>query len=188
MRVLGITASGVANALPPGYESIATVTASGGETSLTFSSIPQTYSSLQIRGIAKASWTSGFIQNLVVRVNGATSEYAYHWLQGDGTSTSGFGNSAISNLVFRGLAANYSGTSGFFSGVILDIHDYASTTRYKTVRAFVGANFQGQGAVSLNSGFSRTNTSAITSVSFSPESTTFVAGTTFALYGIKGAA
>ena len=55
MPILGIIASQDYNRVTNSYESIATVTVgSGGSSSLTFSSIPATYTHLQIRYMAVA--------------------------------------------------------------------------------------------------------------------------------------
>jgi len=42
------------------FESIATSTPSGGTTSITFSSIPQTFKSLQVRSIVRDTSTGGY--------------------------------------------------------------------------------------------------------------------------------
>ena len=82
---------------PSTMDPIAYVTAAGGETTLTFSSIPQTYASLQIRGIAKNQSTSSTtgIALLSMQLNNDTAtNYATHGLNGDGSTATGF---AIAN-------------------------------------------------------------------------------------------
>ena len=63
MPILGIIASSHVNFIPTGsFSSIATVTVgSGGSSTVSFISIPQTYKHLQLRGIAKGttSYSSG---------------------------------------------------------------------------------------------------------------------------------
>jgi hypothetical protein len=80
-------------------------------------------------------------------------------------------------------------TSGIFGVSIIDIHDYASTTRNKTFRFLTGNDRNGAGILALFSGLWM-STSAITSLTFVPNNIggaqTFISGTTFSLYGIKG--
>ena len=79
-------------------------------------------------------------------------------------------------------------TTSMMSGVLIDIQDYASTTKYKTVRSFSGMDGNAadtQYVVTLRSNL-WLSTSAITSITLIP-ATAFTTSTTFALYGIKGA-
>jgi len=176
---------------PSSYESIATVTVgSGGTSSVSFSSIPSTYKHLQIRGIAKETTSAGpQTLDMFVKFNSSSSGYKSHYLSGNGTSaTAGVGGGGATDA-FYCYGASYrevSATSTF--GVsIIDIHDYASTTKNKTARAFAGCNFNSASTdqyFGLSSGF-WANTSAITSIVITPNDT-FKENTTFALYGIKG--
>ncbi len=189
--VLGTLSSGVA-AATGSYESIQSYTATGGETSINFNSIPSTYVSLQIRGIAKDSYTSGTGEatDTTLTFNNDTAQnYRNHQLRGNGTSATA---SAPANATYSmaALITEIYGTATNMFGVsIVDIHDYASTTKYKTVRGFSGGD--------LNSGTTTSNvrlgsglwmsTSAITSIQIQAAVSGFAAGSTFALYGIKGA-
>ncbi len=171
---------------PAAFESIATVTASGGETSLGFTSIPGTYTSLQIRGIARdtdagTGWNFGGIT-----VNNDTgSNYASHFLRGNGSAAAASGSASVTTG--NGILAIGNGsTAGIFGVAIFDIHDYASTTRYKTIRSFIGGDSNGAGLVYLTSTLWQ-STSAITSIQIREGATAFAAGSTFSLYGIKGA-
>ncbi len=188
--VLGSLSSGV----PPitgSYESIASYTATGGESNITFSSFPSTYASLQIRYIAKDSYTSGTaafsLASLQFNATGGTS-YADHYLKGDGSSATVGGTSSTAAIATV-YGSTYGPTTSTFATGIIDILDYASTSKYKTVRGFTGANFNNTSTdfgVILGSGLFM-STSAITSIKFLPAVSGFGAGTTFALYGIKGA-
>jgi hypothetical protein len=171
------------------FESIATIVAAGSESSVTFSSIPSTFQHLQIRVLAKDN-DSGFagVEYGAIWFNGdLTSNKRWHTLLGDGNavfaSASGAATSRISNCfaVVQGNSPNNFGVS------TIDIHDYASTTKNKTVRSFAGAmSSSSDGKVRISSGLWNT-TSAITSITLERAVTTFTAGSTFSLYGIKGA-
>ena len=167
--------------VPPAYESIATVTASGGETSLTFSSIPSTFKHLQIRAFMTHSSTSQ--SSIKVTVNGDTgANYSYHYLYSWSISNVGsYGEASMNDM---NILTTIGGTNIGGAG-ILDIHDYASTSKYKTLRAFSGGDANGSGGVRLASGLWQ-STSGITSVTIGNYGGTFQSGTVLALYGIKG--
>ncbi len=171
------------------FESIATVTATGGETSFTFSSIPSTFTHLQIRGKAQLSGASG-PASLQLRLNSNTgSNYAMHFLRGNGSTTYAQGN-ASSTRILLDAAVFSNGAGDYFGSSIVDIHDYANTSKNKTIRYFAGcdSNQNNGGQVTLGSGLFMV-TDAITSIEIARDggSQTFQSGTIFSLYGIKGA-
>lgn len=162
------------------YESIASYTVgSGGVASFTFSSIPSTYKHLQIRHIVAANPAS----NPVMRFNGDTSSnYNWHYLQGDGSSASSGTTGSSTTSILAGVPP----TSTYFQAGIIDILDYADTNKYKTTRWFEGSDQNGSGQIGLFSGLWR-NTSAINSITLGTGSTNLLLEkSTFALYGIKG--
>ena len=187
--VLGSLSSGIA-AATTSFESIATVTASGGEASLTFSSIPSTYVALQIRGLSKdGSNASNNSLSNTINFNGDTgANYTFHRLVGNGSAASAGG--FISRTIITVESSSIgSATANLFGVSLVDIQDYASTTKYKTVRVFAGNDSNGVGTtnnVALSSGLWM-NTNAITTILITAAGGSFSAGSTFALYGIKGA-
>ena len=186
--MLGIMASAISGNLfaPSGaYDSIATVTSAGSAADITFSSIPATYTHLQIRGILRTNDTGDF-NNQGMRFNSDTgSNYKSHTLRGNGASvTTGVVVGATNFNDFMRAASN-SLTAGIFSAVVLDILDYANTSKYKTFRALQGGDSNGAGVVGLNSGVWM-STTAINSITISPSGGTAIQYSSFALYGIKG--
>lgn len=178
------------------FESIATVTVgSGGASSIEFTSIPSTYQHLQIRGIAKTNRATYGQDDLRMQVgNGSIdtgNNYSWHHLTGDGASASATAGSTT-NVVYFGAAAGGSGGTSMFGAVVVDILDYASTSKYKTVRVFRGIDTNGavagfNGFVGLTSGLWQ-SASALDRVKLDPTAlgaTAFVQHSTFALYGIK---
>lgn len=183
--VLGSLSSGVA-ASTSSFESIASATGTGASGVITFSSIPQTYAHLQIRINGRSDVTSTS-ESVLARANGDTgSNYVRHNLQGDGTTaTAGAAAPAGTNMiVFRITGATT--TANAMGTGILDIHDYTSTTKYKTFRSMAGWDGNGTGLIVLNSGL-WLSTSAITSISILTTASNFTTATTVSLYGIKGA-
>jgi hypothetical protein len=176
---------------PSSYESIATFTASGGETSTTFSSIASTYKALQLRVIYRDTTGVAGTYNLRLQFNGDTTgaNYVLHYLQGNGSAVSALGSTANGYIELVSFGATGGTAASIFGVGICDIQDYASTTKNKTVRAFGGrdANVANTtSTISLSSGL-WLSTSAINSMQVIPADTAFAAGTTIALYGIKGA-
>ena len=164
---------------PSSYESIATVTASGGETSLSLTSIPSTYKHLQIRGFFSNS--SGSVIRGRFNSDSGTN-YNRHYMYGDGSSTAA-GND--SNFDYATFGYN-AGTSANYSGSVIDILDYANTSKYKTVKTLTGSDNNGSGLIVLYSSGWR-NTAAINSITITSTGGNFTQYTSFALYGIKGA-
>jgi hypothetical protein len=176
--------------IPTDFESIATLTASGGETSLTFSSIPSTYKHLQLRILAKDTTNNTDDAGYSLRFNGiSTTVYDFHRLKSDGSTASANGTVNQSSMSFTyGAVASGAAAASMFGVGIIDIHDYTDTSKNKTVRALVGSNINSTGTstgIALNSGLWR-STAAISSITFLPNLTAFAAGSTFSLYGIKG--
>lgn len=171
---------------PTSFESIATVTATDNQASITFSSIPGTYQHLQIRicGADKAGFDNNNSWSL--RINGDTANnYTRHALSGNGSSASASGTASVSAISLGDVFPSNTQTNMMGVGII-DIHDYASTTKNKTVRYIDGmdTNNASYGYIRLGSGLWM-STSAVTSVTILPQYG-FVSGSTFALYGIKG--
>ena len=170
--------------LPTSFESIATATAgAGGASSFTFSSIPSTYTHLQIRALVPNS-NSSSDNNIAVRFNGSSSAvYTLHQLSGDGANAA---SGAVTGLTF-GRIAHYSASSTYPIVMVTDILDYANANKYKTVRSLFGFDKNGAGVVALVSSLFTGSTNAITSIDIvSGNSVTFPQYSHFALYGIKG--
>lgn len=180
MIIPGVIASSYLSAVGD-YESIATLTASGSSAVLTFSSIPSTYQHLQIRGVGGSTSTGGYC---VLNINGDTgSNYKQHWLQGDGSGTgSGVGSGATS----IDLYSTASNTANVQAAFIIDVLDYTSTNKNKTIRSLAGIDKNGSGTIDLDSGLYFATPAAITSLSFTINAGNWRNTTQLALYGIKG--
>lgn len=191
---IGIYASQISGHLwaPSGaYDSIATTTVgAGGASSITFSSIPSTYTHLQIRGISRINTAATGASFNLLSFNGDTTagNYYMHGMYGDGSSTGAFGYPGQSGEGFyQGESTRNSLTSGIFAANVHDILDYANTSKYKTIRTLNGWDANGSGELYFSSGLWM-STSAITSITINPVATkAFVQYSSFALYGIKGA-
>jgi hypothetical protein len=170
---------------PSSYESIASATGTGSSGTITFSSIPATYKHLQIRLIARSS-ESAAQTNYEMQINGDTgSNYARHNLRAVGASVASSGVASQTSIAVCAMAAANS-PANTVSPKIIDIVDYASTTKYKTVRIVEGqVNATYGGQVHYRSGLWQ-NTAAITSITLFVTGYNFTTQSSFALYGIKG--
>lgn len=189
MPIIGIIASANwASANASSYDSIASQTLGSNTASVTFSSIPSTYQHLQLRIMARSTTTgTGVGDNLYINLNSDTgANYTYHQILGNGATATAGGATAQTRLNFQNALPRNSVTSNIFGVSILDLHDYASTTKNKTARIFYGTDVNGtEGKVYLASGL-WISTSAVDSITIAPQSNSFLTGSTFALYGIKG--
>ena len=188
--LIGIIASSGGGGAGAGgdFESIATVTVSSATNSISFTSIPSTYKHLQVRAIGRNSNTGGnAARNAGMQFNSDTSSvYAIHYVAGNGSSAFTDADFNI-NQPYTYAFPDDNTTADTFGAVIFDILDYADVNKFKTVRSLSGSDVNGSGTVRLNSALWR-STSAIDTVRFFTYNGVgnFVAGTQFALYGIKG--
>jgi hypothetical protein len=164
---------------PSSFESIATIANNSGY----FTSIPQTYKHLQFRMQVRSSFAG--TDQLWVTLNGNGSGYARHYLQGNGSSATAVGATSQAGVLVEGLVGS-TAAANIFTTVIIDIQDYTSTTRNKTVRVFSGTDLNGSGTVLLTSGFVA-DTSALTTVNIDAYNGGLggVSGNLISLYGIK---
>ena len=158
--------------MPKTYESIATTTASGSASSVTFSSFSgYTDLVLVVDGSISTAGTA-----VALRFNSDTgSNYSNTVLYGDGSSAL----SARASNSDKGLVG-YIGTGQ--GNTIVHIMNYANSTTYKTAlgRFNASANFVGARVALWRS------TSAITSINVLTDSgNNWAAGTVFTIYGIQ---
>jgi len=191
MPILGIIASSITGGLvTTAYESIATTTVgSGGASSITFSSIPATYTHLQIRLLSKSTNTAATDDGIYFRFNSdATAKYTRHYLYGTGASVGAGGASTLQTFMSLGDTTTQGNGANIFGVTIVDVLDYANTNKYKTGRGIGGYDANGSGINWVASG-SWQDTTAITSVTMTMVGGTynFAEYSHAALYGIKGA-
>ncbi len=183
---LGIMGSGGASGGGASFESIQTLTGTGSSGTITFSSIPSTYKHLQVRISARVTGTN--ISTSMRVNNDATAVYARHALFGDGASVTAFGSASATSIAWADFVTGSNSTSGMQGVGIIDIADYASITKTKTVRLFGGMdtnNGSDGGNMTLQSALYN-STTAITRLDFLVATSNWATTSTFSLYGIKG--
>jgi hypothetical protein len=178
MPILGIMASSMQGVVGA-YESIATSNPSGVST-ITFSSIASTYKHLQVR-ISMVGASGGSL--IVGNFNSDTgANYTWHELQGQGTTASAY--SGTGNTYSRWFGRNVGTSSTAPTALIVDVLDYANTSKNKTVRVLAGMDANGSGEVNLTSSL-WLDTAAISSITIKThDAVNFASGTKIALYGI----
>jgi hypothetical protein len=186
----GLIGSYAAAAAASSFESIATINGNGSSDTITFSSIPSTYTHLQIRFMI-FDGNSGS-QGLKLNLNNNTTagNYRSHFLFGSGSTVTASTTTNGSGLPILIDGLSQQATNVYANVGIIDIQNYASTTQNKTLRLFEGTNNNtATGEIGLNSAL-WLSTAAINSVTLtynSSGSSYFTTTSSFALYGIKGA-
>jgi hypothetical protein len=186
MPIFGVTASSNMSTKLTDFYQIATTTLTGNQSTINFTSIPQTYTHLQLRIIGRNNLV-GTNQKEYFKCNfnsdTTTANYRRHEIIADGAGTAG--DAYQDGGISLGPTPN---TASTFSAHIVDILDYTNTNKYKTVRSISGYDGNGFGELHLNSGL-WLSTSTITSINLSPYvsgSNSFTQYSSFVLYGIKG--
>lgn len=161
------------------YEKIEARTIATATSSITFTSIPATYTDLVLICNGTAASNTG----VTLRFNGDTaSNYSMTVLEGSG-SGSGISErqSSVSQARFVWNSLWNTTTPGT---VILNIMNYANTTTYKTVlwRSSTASNY-----VEAGVNLWRKTPEAINSLTIETTSANVAVGSTFTLYGIKAA-
>jgi hypothetical protein len=174
---------------PGAFVSLATFSLASNTATVTFSSIPSTYQHLQVR-INSRCTRAAANGNLNIQLNSDTgANYTYHELAGDGATTL-VGGATAQTAPSISRSPGTTTNADVFAGTIIDIHDYASTTKNKVLRSFYG--YDNNSATVIGNVGMRSilwlNTAAITTLTFtSASSSSFTSGSVFSLYGIKGA-
>ena len=153
----------------------------GGAASIEFTSIPAIYQHLQVRILSKSVIPAGDIGDMTFNSD-TGNNYAYYSLYGDGASAAAEAGASRANIPLARMVT--SSSTSVFGANIVDILDYASTSKNKTVCTFKGEDRNGAGAVLIDSGLWM-STSAITSIRITGRSNNFAQYSQAALYGIK---
>ena len=163
------------------YEPIATQTLGSAAATVTFSSIPQTYTDLVLVCSTQGTTVTAAV---TIRYNSDTgSNYSVTRLYGDGST-------ATSNRYSNQTSAHigdWMPNATYFFPIVTQIQNYSNTTTYKTHLSRFGASSDVQGAIV---GLWR-STAAINTITImenqASAGTNFKIGSTFTLYGIKAA-
>jgi len=165
--------------MPATYEPISTTTLGSAASSITFSSIPGTYTDLRLV-LVGANSASG--ANWYIRYNGTTGSsdlYSYTLLKGNGSAASSASSSADNKIVFNETSTT-STTIPMLTTI--DVFSYAGSTN-KTCLIEWSGDENGSGTTQRIVGLYR-STSAITSIALVNSGANFATGTVATVYGI----
>lgn len=182
-------ASAASNSITPasvsGYYSIATATVtSGGAPSITFSSIPSSYTHLEIRWTARNDRPTERADDIAIWFNGdeVGTNYWNQRFYANGSTLTGDNFQGYGCIV--GWCASAGSTANAFGQGIITIPDYKSTTKKKTTTGFSSVESNSDGALT-NMGAVWNNTNAINQIKIYGINGSFIQHSVFHLYGIN---
>jgi hypothetical protein len=176
----------VTPAVPGAFETINSTVLGSTQTSVSFTSIPQTYTNLEIKIFGKSADSAAAADTLKLGFNGNNSTllYSQNGKYGDGTTSTQVDTSALN---IRNVITTNAVGSNYFGSAVININNYTST-KYKPI-TWYGSSWYGttgSGQFLVFGGGHNGNNNAISSIQFTTVSGFgFAAGTTIALYGIK---
>lgn len=196
----GTNAASLTSHIPGAWTSIATAVTQSGDATITFSSIPATYTDLHIRAMVRNTTTSDTtLSSMTVQLNGNSTAGNYHYnsfyFYGSANSSISSTSTAASTFsLINGMMPTATSYSNAFTTCLIDIPDYTSTAKHKVIHSSFGGQglltggASGSYAIGMSEG-SFLNTAAVTSISLAWTSATptFGANCVVALYGIKAA-
>jgi hypothetical protein len=170
--------------MPNTFELIAAQTLSTAQSSITFSSIPSTYTDLVLKCSARSAVAQVFDQ-IRMAFNG-TMTASFQNITGDGSGASAENITGQSTIkVTPGVGA--SATSNTFSNDEIYIPNYAGSNNKSVSSDAVGENNATTAYSVLTAGLNASTTSINTITLTNQSGSNFVANSTFYLYGVKNA-
>ncbi len=166
--------------------------------SFLFSSIPQTFTHLQLRVsfMVNTSTSNDYGLALYINGDGSSTNNSNHQLFGDGSTAYSRGIANQNPISYGDVLFPYSTLVGGSSinpssmqsnrvVAIVDYLDYTNTNKNKTIKILGGWDNNGSGAVFMNSKLWN-NTAAVSSIGgFCDNGPNFTVGSRFDLYGIQ---
>lgn len=165
------------------YTLVASNTLSSSAASVTFSSIPSTYTDLVVRISARRD-TGSFV-SLFFRVNGSTgSNFSTTYLQGNGATAASLNATGVNRFNIYDVVPGTTETSNTFNSIEIYVPNYTAIQN-KPMSGFGVGETNATTAYILAQAGLRSVTDAITSIEILPAGGNFVSGSSFFLYGLK---
>jgi hypothetical protein len=166
------------------YTLISSNTVTSAVASVSFDSIPATYTDLLVKINARNTDTGG--GSMTTQFNNDTTSANYDVLRVLGTSGGTRTSSRYTGSAGAAFISSNDFTANTFGSTDIYISNYTSSTTYKATSIdSIGENNATEAYLTLSSGLWKSN-SAITSIQFGAGGAfNFVTGSTFYLYGIK---
>jgi hypothetical protein len=160
---------------------IAGANGTGSPGAITLSSIPQTFTHLQLRGSLRSA---GVGSQIYTRLNGDSgSNYSNRYIYSDGSGSHLAGGATNDTVNFFGSMPASTDTANSFCSFIIDLLDYSNTSKFKSQRNISGYDLDTSLGLAFYSSALWRNTAAVNSI-------TVVANASFSslsrvdLYGI----
>lgn len=173
------------------WTKISTVNLTSGSTTITFSSISDTYTDLMVVGSLKTNRSSGDATEIRMTMNGSTTNYAHKGITGNGTSASDASASGQARAFISYTNQSTTGQTDTFGGFQVSIPNktfagqpYYLSSGFSEIAATNGyINWEG----GTNTGISASITS-LTFLAYSgADDWTYLTNSTVTLYGLTRA-
>jgi hypothetical protein len=161
------------------YVALAKTVLTSTQATITFSSIPQTYTDLIISVSARSDSASNAFYYM--RFNGSSTSFTNTYLEGNGSGTLASGSNFAQ---IGGRSQLTSETASTFSNGDIYIPNYTSANNKVYSSSNVSENNNSVAAMIYIAGL-WSNTSAINEIAIAAASGNFISGSSFYLYGIK---
>lgn len=170
------------------FESIMTVIPSSTNV-INFTSIPQTYKHLHIRGVGRTG-NGGKTGYLNLRFNNDTgNNYHYAYMERN-PAADVINTGQLDNIsqIYTSYISGGNSISNCDGVILIDIFDYTSANKFKSVFTLgsPGMSDVDSKGLSIMGTMWKNSSSPITSIQLTTDSGNFGGATKFALYGIKG--
>jgi hypothetical protein len=170
--------------MPSTYTLISSNVLSSSAASVTFSAIAADWTDLVLRWSARDN-VAGNTQAIVMRLNGlATSIYSATYLYNSAGSVGSFTSGGNSSIDVQYASAGTSSTADTFTSYEIYLPSYTATQNKPFSAIGVSENNSANAYINLQANLFR-STAAITTILLTPNTGSFVSGSSFYLYGIK---
>ncbi len=164
------------------YTLISSIILSTTATSATFSTIPNTYTDLVIRTSLRNNGSATQNTVLISTINGTTG-FSNRWIRGSGASVISLPN-LVGTSAYVGQNPGATAGASTFDNTEIYIPNYLASTNKPFSVSSTQENTSTTAYLGATAGL-WSNTSAITSITLDANGDSFVAGSSFYLYGIK---
>lgn len=180
----------VAPVAVPAFDLLETQVLTGNQSSVNFTGLIAKYASeyqhLQLRSAVRSNRGST-VDSVGLRFNGASSGYAFHVLRGLNTTRTSYNSLSESSLQDNTICGN-NGAANNFGAAVTDILDPFSSDKMTTTRCLDGWMDPGENIIAFHSGVYLTTTPVDSINLVSRAGASFVAGSRFSIYGVRGGA
>ena len=158
---------------------------SSGTATVTFSSIPATYTDLFIKISSRSNRSDADNDWIKATINGSTSNFDGKFLYANGSTAASYTNTSASTPRLMTMGNGNTATSNVFGNSEVYLPNYAGSNYKSWSSDNVSENNATANAMILDAGI-WSDTSAITSIALAPGvGTLFLEHSSFYLYGIK---